>query len=168
MPVRYVDYHLLRENKPIELFQKEKILGRQLISRQFRMQFSYFNEEYAFKKNLYAIYDLNDNFHYYYVLSILNSALYSFVQVNFNTSGQRDDFPSFSLSDFKNFLIPKINKKRQSAFIDLVSQIIESKTSDSDADTAALEKEIDQMVYKLYGLTKEEIAIVEQGVWTWY
>ena len=30
--------------------------------------------------------------------------------------------------------------------------------------TTALEAKIDQMVYKLYGLTKEEIALVE-AVW---
>jgi hypothetical protein len=29
------------------------------------------------------------------------------------------------------------------------------------ADTSALEREIDQQVYTLYGLTPEEIAIVE-------
>lgn len=29
------------------------------------------------------------------------------------------------------------------------------------ADTCTLESEIDRMVYKLYGLTKEEIKIVE-------
>ena len=29
------------------------------------------------------------------------------------------------------------------------------------ADTSALEREIDQQVYALYGLTPEEIAIVE-------
>jgi hypothetical protein len=30
-----------------------------------------------------------------------------------------------------------------------------------NADTSALEKQIDKMVYALYGLTPEEIAIVE-------
>jgi len=30
-----------------------------------------------------------------------------------------------------------------------------------DADTSALERQIDEMVYELYGLTDEEIAIVE-------
>lgn len=29
------------------------------------------------------------------------------------------------------------------------------------ADTSALEREIDQMMYELYGLTEEEIKIVE-------
>lgn len=31
----------------------------------------------------------------------------------------------------------------------------------TNADTSALEREIDEMVYKLYGLTSGEIAIVE-------
>jgi len=30
-----------------------------------------------------------------------------------------------------------------------------------NADTSALERQIDEMVYELYGLTPEEIAIVE-------
>jgi len=30
-------------------------------------------------------------------------------------------------------------------------------------DTSAIEREIDRMVYKLYGLTKDEIALVEGG-----
>jgi len=32
------------------------------------------------------------------------------------------------------------------------------------ADTSALEAEIDRMVYVLYGLTEEEVRIVEGGV----
>jgi hypothetical protein len=32
-----------------------------------------------------------------------------------------------------------------------------------DGDTSALEREIDRLVYGLYGLTEEEIRIVEGG-----
>jgi|GEM_PF-3761128 len=32
-----------------------------------------------------------------------------------------------------------------------------------NSDTSALEKHIDEMVHALYGLTPEEIAIVERG-----
>ena len=32
---------------------------------------------------------------------------------------------------------------------------------DAEADVSALEREIDQLVYALYGLTPEEIQIVE-------
>ena len=34
-------------------------------------------------------------------------------------------------------------------------------TLTTNADTSALEKEIDRIVYELYGLTQEEIDIVE-------
>ena len=40
-------------------------------------------------------------------------------------------------------------------------QILAAKKKDPSADTSALERQIDEMVYALYGLTPEEIAIVE-------
>ncbi len=165
-----VDYSQLRENKPLELFEKPKIMGRQLISRQFRLQFTYFDAPCAFKKNLYAIYDLNREFHHYYILAVLNSSFYSFIQVNVNTSGQRDDFPSFSLQDYKNFLIPSLNLENQKPFISLVEKILgytchSNYNSDEKSIQAvrALDHKIDEKVYKLYELTPEEIAIVENS-----
>jgi len=59
-------------------------------------------------------------------------------------------------------------------FIALVDQILDAKNTPSacgghpstrgellNADTSAIERKIDEMVYELYGLTPEEIAIVE-------
>lgn len=43
-----------------------------------------------------------------------------------------------------------------------VEQVLASKRANPQADTSALEKEIDQLVYQLYGLTEEEIRIVER------
>jgi hypothetical protein len=40
-------------------------------------------------------------------------------------------------------------------------KILIAKKSDPKPDTTPLEKEIDQLVYQLYGLTEEEIKIVE-------
>ena len=44
--------------------------------------------------------------------------------------------------------------------ISLASCILSAKAADPSADTSALEREIDRIVYKLYGLTDKEIAIV--------
>jgi hypothetical protein len=44
---------------------------------------------------------------------------------------------------------------------DLVECILAARRADPAADVSALEREIDQLVYRLYGLTAEEIAIVE-------
>jgi hypothetical protein len=46
----------------------------------------------------------------------------------------------------------------------LVEQILLAKQRDPMADTKSLEREIDCLVYKLYGLTPEEVAIVEESV----
>lgn len=45
----------------------------------------------------------------------------------------------------------------------LVDEIIARKQEDSMADVGELESRIDQTVYELYGLTQEEIVIVEKG-----
>ncbi len=43
----------------------------------------------------------------------------------------------------------------------IVEKIILAKKSNPVADTSTLEAEIDRMVYELYGLTEEEIRIME-------
>ncbi len=45
----------------------------------------------------------------------------------------------------------------------LVDQTLAAKQKDPNADTSLLEKQIDQMVYKSYGLTEDEIKIVENS-----
>lgn len=57
--------------------------------------------------------------------------------------------------------IPKIPKSKQQDFISIVQQILEAKKQ--TRDTKDLESEIDHLVYKLYGLTEEEIVIIESA-----
>ena len=45
-----------------------------------------------------------------------------------------------------------------------VDKIFEAKHIDPEADTSNFENEIDKLVYELYNLTEDEIAIVEDGV----
>ena len=47
---------------------------------------------------------------------------------------------------------------------ELVEKIISAKQTTPDADTSTLENEIDILVYELYNLTEDEIAIVEGSV----
>lgn len=53
------------------------------------------------------------------------------------------------------------SQRQGAAIITLVDQILAAKKRDPEADTNALEQEIDSLVYELYGLTEEEIRIVE-------
>jgi len=45
----------------------------------------------------------------------------------------------------------------------LVDRILKAKRLDAAAETLALEREIDERVYRLYGLTAQEIKIVESA-----
>jgi len=42
-----------------------------------------------------------------------------------------------------------------------VDKILAAKRTDKNSDTSKWEQEIDELVYKLYDLTEEEIKIVE-------
>ena len=53
------------------------------------------------------------------------------------------------------------SKDTISKFEEKVDKIINSKRKNHEADTIELEREIDQMVYEVYGLTPEEIRVVE-------
>jgi hypothetical protein len=46
----------------------------------------------------------------------------------------------------------------------LVDRILAAKQRDAEADVSTLEREIDEVVYALYGLTPEEIKIVEGAI----
>jgi hypothetical protein len=66
--------------------------------------------------------------------------------------------------------IPKISEKDQQPFIDIVDKIL-AITKDEDylenpekqAKVKEYENQIDELVYKLYNLTDEEIEIIENG-----
>ena len=71
--------------------------------------------------------------------------------------------PQIRLDDLKKMPIKIIENDSESKISQKVQNILTAKKSDPKADTTALEKAIDQLVYQLYDLTEEEIKIVEGG-----
>ena len=61
----------------------------------------------------------------------------------------------------ESFPIPTVPSEKQKPVERLVERILAAKQKNSAADTNSLEREIDKQVYALYGLTPEEIEIVE-------
>jgi hypothetical protein len=72
-------------------------------------------------------------------------------------------FPKIKIGEFKNLPIPKELDKVQVKIGEKVQEIIKLKVSNPNLNTSALEKQIDQLVYKIYDLTDEEIAIIENS-----
>ena len=65
--------------------------------------------------------------------------------------------------DWKQLPIPDVLFEQQAPIVELVDQILDAKSTDPDADISELENEVNQIVYLLYGLIPEEIAIVEEA-----
>jgi len=108
------------------------------------------------KANRKNIEDNSSRFNLKYILALINSNLIAHF-IKFNSKGNIDFYPD----DWKKIPIKNISPNEQIPFINLVTQILAAKKQDPDADTSALEKEIDQLVYQIYGLTPEEQRLVE-------
>lgn len=95
------------------------------------------------------------------LLAILNSKLATFYHFNSSPKATKGAFPKILVYDIKNFPIPKfVNENLLSV---KVNKILEVKSINPDADTADLDKQIDDIIYQMYGLSEEEIAIVENA-----
>jgi len=66
------------------------------------------------------------------------------------------------MNTLKKIPIPNIYIDQQQPIIALVNQILSAKEKNPAVDTRELEKEIDGLVYGLYGLTEEEIKVIEK------
>jgi hypothetical protein len=95
-----------------------------------------------------------------YLVSFLNSKLFRFCF--------EDNFPELQGNTrelnkviFEQIQVKIISTEAQQPFIEKVDQILTLKQTNPSADTSLLEREIDLMVYELYGLSEEEIGVVE-------
>lgn len=71
-----------------------------------------------------------------------------------------DDFNTYP-EYIRNIPIPSATPTQQKLIIALVDKILTAKKANPQADTSKEEAEIDQLVYALYGLSEDEIKIVE-------
>ena len=103
---------------------------------------------------------ISDMYDEKFLLGILNSTMGNYLLDTIRGENNIDINPDY----LKNIPIPYASKEKHNNVVGLVNQILSAKQSDPAADTSALEAEIDRMVYELYGLTEDEIKIVEGAV----
>ena len=95
-----------------------------------------------------------------YLLALLNSKLLFYLLYR-ESNKFRGGYITCTKQYFENLPIKIVDFSSQLEFIDAVTAIMELKLNNPKADTLAIEQKIDQLVYQLYGLTEEEIKIVE-------
>jgi len=180
--VRYVRFDdTLAEPKPIRYFQGPRLLIRELISRQFQIQAVKVSDDFITNKSMQSALPISGGPDVCFLLGCFNSRLLSWYFLQKSNIAQRDDFPKIVLKETRSLPFPKIDlnskvdKARHDKLVEVVCKMLaltpKLRAAQSDAEKATLQnavtatdQQIDQLVYELYGLTPEEIAIVEGEV----
>jgi hypothetical protein len=156
---------------------KPKILIRRVINRQDRLMCAYTENSIVFKKDVNPfILHSGDKKQTLFLTGILNSKIISFLYINTSSIATKDDFRQTTLAELRKIPIPKLanieNSELWTKLVTLVSTILDlnkklfAACDDQEKSLLArridsTDRQIDKMVYELYGLTAEEIAIVE-------
>jgi type I restriction-modification system DNA methylase subunit len=162
--------------KDIKWFLGKRILLRRLVNRQKRLMAALVNKDFIVKKDLYVILP-NDNIELEVILGILNSSLYSYLYIQRISTATKDDYPQVTIVDVKALPYPNnIDNETKSKLVRLVREIHKlNKTPEirplpgpprigegKRADIAVIDQEIDELVYRLYGLGEAEKKEIER------
>ena len=88
------------------------------------------------------------------ILAWLNSSLFNFV---FKAKSTSSNVNGYEVND-----LPFIINVKNDTLKNIVCNILKQKRTDLYADTKALEKEIDDVIYQLFDLNNQEIKIIEK------
>jgi len=134
-------------------FEKEKIIWGELSDDQ---KFTLDNDGHHSNNTIFFITGKNLR----YLLAILNSKLakWYFNEISTSSGMGTNRWLKYKIEQLP---IKDIAEDKQVPFVQFVNQILSAKNDDSNSNTCDLENEIDQLVFELYGLTEEEIKIVE-------
>jgi len=170
--VSYVDM----ADKPslIPFYQAgNRLLIRRVINRQDRLMATFCDFELVTKKDINPFIVISPEWNPLFVLGIINSKLISYIYVNSSSIATKDDFRQTTLAELRKLPIPKYQSenKNHDKMVKLVEQMLALHKSHAVANPQdgellqrqikSTDRQIDELVYQLYGLSAEEIGIVE-------
>ena len=100
----------------------------------------------------------NKDYDLYYILGILNSSLVNWMFLKYFLN---KDIYSYQL---KQIPVKEPTQEQKAVLSDMVHKMIALKSEGVEEDARSLDERINSYVYALYGLTLEEIALVENTV----
>jgi len=153
------DYYCISYARDEEMFDGPKFVSPQ---RSYANTFGYNEVPWYASADVYYITNPKPNVSLKFVLALLNSKLYfAWLYYKGKRKGEMMELYQKPLSEIP---IKLITPQEQKPFVTLVDKILEAKQRKIEADTTALEGEIDRLVYNLYGLTSSEITHVENAL----
>ena len=108
-----------------------------------------------------TVYFMSGDENLLFMLGYLNSrmATYLFSQIGSTSGVGTTRWQAFTM---ERLLVPLSTPEQQSQIEKIVCRILAAKKRDSLANTSGMESEIDALVYQLYCLTDEEIAVIDK------
>jgi len=173
---RWVEFGPKMKERPKEFFWFEgtRILLRRLVNRRQRLMAMLVTETFITNKNLYSILPRDDALDPRIILAVLNSKLISYLYLKQVSQATKDDFPQVTIRDTRALPFPSASRvsNHSGQLVALVERMLAlhqklaAATIPADKELyqrqiVATDRQIDALVYGLYGLTEEEIAIVE-------
>ena len=123
---------------------------------------TYVDSPLAIGVGAYAIYDFN-GISPFFILGLLNSKYTSYYLRNkFKDKHLAGGYLAINKSTIEKLPFVVSNENIQDRIEQIVKEILVAKKKNSYANTSDLESLIDNLVYQLYDLTKEEITNIEQ------
>ncbi|MEX1014404.1 MAG: TaqI-like C-terminal specificity domain-containing protein, partial [Candidatus Paceibacterota bacterium] len=147
----------LHRGRKRQIFEKAKLVG---VITSDSIQIS-FDKHTTYPTDGIYVFSANTEINNMFLLGFLNSRLITYLYRLLSMEKGR------TLSQIKPKLLEQIpipnilDSSAVSELSELSKKIYEKKDNDPEIDTSELEAEIDRLVYKLYGLSEEEIGIVE-------
>jgi type I restriction-modification system DNA methylase subunit len=118
------------------------------------------NNNYYYANTLHGTRIVDQKYNPYYILGVLNSKITTWFYRS-NTDEEGKVFAQIKIELLRRLPIPKLDNSEQAPIINLVKKILSIRSISPQSDTSVLEKEIDLLIYRLYGLAPDEIAIIE-------
>jgi hypothetical protein len=155
----YVDYRpgSIKSGGDLKVYSRERIVVRQIGK---YPEGCLCPRDILTLNTIYNLYLTTDAINIRFVLGILNSGLIRFYWLS-RFYDNKATFPKIKKKPLESLPFKQANREQQQPIITLVDRILATKRANPHADVSALEAEIDAHVYQLYGLTPEEIAVVE-------
>ena len=173
--VKYIDY-----SKAMTLYKYysvPRIFIRRIINRKNRLMAFLYAEPLITKKDYNPFILTSEEYKLEYLLGLINSKLFSYIYIYSSALATKDDFRQTTLAEIRKLPVKKANLNSQEKIASKVKNItelnelllaIKNKQTDQKAqlekEIQRLDNEIDEEVYKLYGITDEEKKIIEDSL----
>ena len=166
----YVDYRTSIINKKIGEYaglgdERLFIFPKIYVTRTGNPFKAFYDEDSYASNNFFSLqikdYENNTRNNLLFLLPLINSKVCQFFIRKFAAPRLGDSFIETKITHLLKFPIPPATEAQRHSIIALVDNILAAKQANPQADTSEWEREIDKKVYKLYGLTDDEVKVVE-------